>query len=87
LNILESAEKIDLEQFSQYFGSSYFGTFSRVELRYVFELFDKDRDGNLGLNDLGIMFKTLGWENNFDLKHIFNAMDINKDGKICFEGN
>ena len=33
------------------------------------------------------MFKILGWENNCDLKGIFKAMDINKDGKICFEGN
>ena len=75
-----------MQQFTQFYGSTYFGTFSRVELRYAFDLMDKNRNGYLDTNDFEQIFKHLNWHTKYDLESVFESMDMNEDGRICFEG-
>jgi len=85
LNFKESI-KINYQQFGDYYGGTYFGRFNKYELRYVFDLFDKDRDGLIGKDDLRLMFDPVGWNDKVDVEEIHSSMDYNCDGRVCFEG-
>ena len=52
----------------------------------MFNLFDKDQDLEIGSNDLEMLFEPVGWNNKVDVDRILKAMDLNKDGRVCFEG-
>jgi Ca2+-binding EF-hand superfamily protein len=82
----EEEGKIDFEQFVNFMGSTYFGTFSRIELRYSFDLLDKDGDGYLSASDLKSSFDALGWSKRFDLKKMLERMDRSGRGLVSFDG-
>lgn len=81
----EENESINFDQFADFFGGTYFGRFTRSELLAVFNLFDKDQDLEIGSNDLEMLFEPVGWNNKVDVDRILKAMDLNKDGRVCFE--
>lgn len=79
--------KINFDQFHDYFGGTYYGRFSRFELRYAFELLDKDKDSYIGYDDLALMFDPLDWtqKKGVHIKKILEKMDFNNDGRVCFQ--
>jgi Ca2+-binding EF-hand superfamily protein len=79
-------DKISFSQFKDYFGGTYFGRYTKLELIYVFNLLDKDMDAEIGYNDLVALFSPIGWVEKLEIDKILNAMDYNKDGRVCFEG-
>ena len=83
----EDDGKIDFEQFVNFMGSTYFGMFSRIELRYSFDLLDKDNDGYLSESDLKQTFDALGWSKKFNLKQVLERMDRHGRGLVSFNGN
>ncbi len=85
--MIEESNKINFQQFGDYYGGTYFGRFSRYELKYVFDLLDKDHDSYISEKDLDTLFAPIGWNTKFDLHKMFMAMDRNKDGLVCFEGD
>lgn len=82
----EDDGKIDFEQFVTFMGSTYFGLFSRIELRYSFDLLDKDGDGYLSESDLKHSFDALGWNKKYDLKQVLEKMDRRGRGLVSFNG-
>lgn len=47
---------------------------------------DRNRDGYLDINDLKKIFEELEWSEKYDLNEVLSSMDLNKDGRVCFEG-
>lgn len=57
------------------------------DLRVVFDLFDKDKNGVLTKKELKELMKKLELDtSSAHVEMIFNAIDDNNDGKITFEG-
>lgn len=49
-------------------------------------MLDKDMDELIGQSDLEKLFGPVGWNDKLDIDKILEAMDYNKDGRVCFEG-
>jgi hypothetical protein len=61
--------------------------FPILEIREVFDLFDTDKSGEIGQNELRTIIKSLNLNiNDADLKSFIRNMDKNQNGKIEFSG-
>lgn len=49
-------------------------------------MLDKDMDEVIGHRDLEELFGPVGWNEKLDIDKILEAMDYNRDGRVCFEG-
>ncbi|KAL2157282.1 hypothetical protein VTH06DRAFT_6220 [Thermothelomyces fergusii] len=57
-----------------------------AEYRRAFEVFDKDRTGDITADELGKVMRELGLNpSEAELQDLINEVDINKDGVISFE--
>lgn len=77
-------DKINFKEFGDYFGGTYFGRYTTMELSYVFNLFDKDNDYYIGYTDLKKLFDPI--DKNININKILVEMDKNRDGRVCFDG-
>lgn len=57
-----------------------------MELRYVFDMLDRNGDGFIGHDDMSQLYEELNWNRMYDFNELYNSMDFNRDGRICFEG-
>lgn len=48
---------------------------------------DRNQDGYIDLSDLSKVFNDLHWTDKYDLNGVLSALDYNKDGRVCFEGD
>ena len=62
--------------------------YSTNYLKVAFDLFDKNRDGNVSINEMEEIFgqnSELGSKAKMELQNLFNQIDVNKDGFISFD--
>ena len=62
--------------------------YSNNYLKVAFDYFDKNRDGNVCINDMEDIFSQnskLGIKAKEKLQFMFNQIDVNKDGFISFD--
>lgn len=56
-----------------------------IELKEAFDLFDKDRDGFISINELAELFKLLGfYTTDNEFQEMRNKMDLNQNENIDF---
>jgi calmodulin len=57
------------------------------ELRETFELFDKDKNGYISLNELRAIMKNIGEDlSDIELENLLKEYDDDRDGRINCEG-
>lgn len=57
-------------------------------MKAVFDELDADGDGFISRSELRTAFQRMGHNlSDRDIKAIYNQMDVNRDGKINFEGD
>jgi Ca2+-binding EF-hand superfamily protein len=76
---------MNINQFAEFFGSTYYGSFSHSELKYVFDLFDRNKDSYIDQEDLNSIYKELEWDKIFDLSSLFKKLDSKQNGKLSFQ--
>ena len=62
--------------------------YSTNYLKVAFDHFDKNRDGNVSINEMEEIFgqnSELGSKAKMELQNLFNQIDVNKDGFISFD--
>lgn len=59
------------------------------EIREAFELFDKDGDGRISIEEMKHILKNLGKDSFTDaeVEEVIRAGDLNGDGLLDYEGN
>ncbi|CAF4225763.1 unnamed protein product [Rotaria sp. Silwood2] len=59
-----------------------------AELREAFRLFDRDNSGYITINELKEVMLNMGEKlNQEELEDMMREADVNKDGKLDYEGN
>ncbi|KAI0979940.1 hypothetical protein GJ496_006815 [Pomphorhynchus laevis] len=80
---------LDFKEFLQLLsaGRSQSSTSKEQELKYIFEVFDKNSDGFIDENELSSVLLRLGINlTSQEIKDMINEADFTGKGKVCFEG-
>mmetsp|Transcript_19092 Transcript_19092/g.30272 ORF Transcript_19092/g.30272 Transcript_19092/m.30272 type:complete len:234 (-) Transcript_19092:67-768(-) len=81
----ESSNSLKPRQLHERFNSS-LGTQQLDQLKVAFNLFDKDHNGRIDLNELQTVLKTLGQNmSKEETEEMMSSVDINDDGEIDYE--
>ncbi|CAF3072827.1 unnamed protein product [Rotaria sp. Silwood2] len=81
-------QNLDFQEFVAFMNKHWNEGDQEAELREAFRLFDRDNSGYITINELKEVMLNMGEKlNQEELEDMMREADVNKDGKLDYEGN